>query len=310
MFKVLDYLNKLEVVKETSTHITCLCPVCGDDNFKIKKTNPHKNAYRCWSNFCSPQDIQKKLGFKSLFPSKPKKQIPRIKPAKVNFTGTSIARLENYLPIPIKTKKFSGGYTVEERIYPYSKTQRVLRMDNIDTKTKYVYIQYKNEDFVWVSGSGLDFWPVYSRNIETTLIDPLFDTVLFVEGEKTAEFCKERGLAAITLMAGNFHDGLNKSLMLFGLKYPNIRNVIYVPDADTPGLLKADKVQESCWRYGLGCRIIKMSEIVPEPSEGMDLADLEETLFLNFKNVIISNPTESFIGGDSNCFTSVSKRLA
>ena len=289
MFKILDYIDSLEVVKDTETHFTCVCPVCGDDNFKIKRTSPYKNAYRCWSNHCDNKKIQEALGFKSLLPTKKSKPLIRIKPREIPFTGSCIAEISNYQPIKVKTKRFSGGYTSEERVYQYSPSQRVLRIDNVQSKTKYIYIQYQNQDFVWVSGAGDSFWPVYSYGVENSLSKSEFDTVLMVEGEKTAEFCKERGISAITLMAGNFHNGLNKSIMLFGIKYPNIKNIIYVPDADAPGLIKAKKVQESCWRNKFGCKIVTMSKIVTDPFEGMDLADVEENTFNHFKNDITAS---------------------
>lgn len=296
MFKILDYLDKLEIVKETNTHLTCICPVCGDDNLKIKRTSPHKNAYRCWSNNC--EGIREALGFKSLIPPKKKKITIRIKPSKVNFTGGNLATVSDYKPLKFKTKKFSGGYTSQERVYPYSKTQRVLRIDNLESKVKYIFIQYLSEDFVWVSGTGNSFWPIYQHGIESVLKDTSFDTLLMVEGEKTAEFCKERGLAAVTLMAGNFHDGLNKNILLTTLFLPNIKNIIYVPDNDAPGLNKAEKVQEACWRNGLGCKIVPMSQIVPEPFEGMDLADLDESTFIEFK-INVLNRTKFAVPRDA-----------
>lgn len=290
MFKILDYLQKLEIVRETPTHITSICPVCGDDNFKIVKTGKSKNAYKCWSNYCSANEIKEKLGYKPglLEPKKTRPEL-RIKPSKIPFRGKQLATVDNYPPIKVRVKSFSGGYRTEERVYPYSSTQRVLRIDNIQSKTKYVYIQYQNEDFTWISGTGENFWNPYTFGIEESLRNPFFDTALFVEGEKTAEFCKERGLSAVTLMAGNFHKGLDKSILVFSLKFPNIKNIIYVPDADTPGEVKAEKLKESCWKVGLGCEIIPMSDIINDPFEGMDLADLNESLFKKFKNDIISS---------------------
>lgn len=287
MFKIINYLPKLEIVKETSTHIIAVCPVCGDDNFKIVKKGRYQNAYKCWSNHCDGQEIRKALGIKP--PKHPQVNKPkpiRITPAKVPFTGTRLVTVNDYSPIVPKLKRFSGGSKTEERVYPYSRTQRVLRIDNLNKNSKNVFIQFQRDDFVWVCGAGNNFWPTYSRGIQNSLKDTSFDTVLFVEGEKTAEFCKERGLAAITLMAGNFDEGLDKSLLLFGAKYPHIHNVIYVPDADSPGLLKADKIEKSCWRNHMGCKILPMNNFVNDPFEGMDLADLDETTFIEFSNVV------------------------
>ncbi len=287
MFKILDYLSKLEIVRESSTHITCVCPVCGDDNFKIVRSGKSKNAYKCWSNYCSSKDIKDRLGVKpSRVPSAERITPIFIIPAEVPYTGTSPVLVPDYIPLKPKVKRFSGGYTMHEIVYPYSSSQRVFRVDNIENKTKQVYIQYKNDDFVWVAGTGPDSWPVYSYGLDDALNESSFDTIVFVEGEKTAEACKQKGIAAITVMAGNFHSGLDKNLLLFSVKFPNIRNVIYVPDADNPGLIKATKVQHSCWRVGLGCKIIPMTEIIEQPFDGMDLADLNDNLFREFADVI------------------------
>lgn len=285
MFRILNHVDKLSIVRETTTHYVARCPVCGDDNLKIKKTSPHKGAYKCWSHNCTGEDMRQKLGIKrSLLAPKNKKPLVRLKPRKVPFTGTHLLEVFDYQPLQPKIKKFSAGYTTQETLYPYSETQRVLRIDNLQTKTKYVFIQYLSEDFTWISGAGTSIWPVYTHGVEHVLQENKADTVLFVEGEKTAEFVKERGLVALTLMSSGFYLQLDKTLMLFRLKYPHIRNIFFVPDFDDPGLDKATKFQLSCWRNQLACSIIPMSSIVPNPYEGMDLADLDETLFLQFKN--------------------------
>ncbi len=36
-FQILDYLDRLKVVKETSNEYHCLCPVCDDGGFKVNK---------------------------------------------------------------------------------------------------------------------------------------------------------------------------------------------------------------------------------------------------------------------------------
>jgi hypothetical protein len=287
MFKILDYVSKLSISKETETHLTCLCPVCGDDNLKIRKTGQYKGAYTCWSNQCASEKIRESLGYKDSLFSVPKIQPVRIKPREVPFRGTQLLITDNYSPIEPTQKSFIGDYVTESREYPYSAHQRILRIDNTTTKTKYIYIQYLNDDFTWVSGAGTEFWPIYSRGVD---FNQKADTILFVEGEKTAEFCKERGLAAITVMSGNFGDKISKNLLILKSQYP-ITNLLYVPDHDKAGYLKAKKVQESCWRVGLGCKILTMPEITSRVFEGMDLADCTETEFTIFKNNVTRRAT-------------------
>lgn len=289
MFRILNYVSKLSVRKETETHLVAVCPVCGDDNLKIKKSGRHGGAYKCWSNGCPLEKIRESLGYKdSIFVVK-KPQPIRIKPRPVDFTGTKLIEVKNYEPIIPSTKAFIGDYTTETREYGYSPTQRVLRIDNLGTGSKYIYIQVLNDDFTWVCGSGGRFWDTYTRGLD--LPNAIGDTLLFVEGEKTAEFCKERGVAAITLMAGNFGSKISRNLLLLP---NNITNIIYVPDFDSAGKLKAKKVQEACWKVGLGCKIIPMDEVVPDPKDGYDLADcLNE--FPNFIYNVKRNTTRELI---------------
>lgn len=293
MFKVLDYLDKLDIIKETDTHLTCHCPVCGDDNFKIKKTGRHKGAYACWSHRCGNEEIRESLGYKDSVFSVPKLRETPPKPTKVPFRGTKLLLTEDYEPIEPSVRAYIGDYTTETREYPYAHNQRVLRIDNISTDTKYVFIQYLNDDFVWVNGSGPNFWPVYDRGINFN--QPFADSLLFVEGEKTAEFVKERGIAAITLMSGNFNEKMAKNLLILKNTYANIKNIVYMPDHDKAGYTKAEKVQESCWRVGLGCRILTMPQVSDNPFDGMDLADCTEKEFTIFKNNVTGRKRTSVV---------------
>ena len=295
MFSILKYISKLSIVKETETHYTCLCPVCGDDNFKIKRTGKYRGAYKCWSNFCTSSLIKEKLGVKKLPDSPSFTSPPRIRALPVPFTGVNFVEVpDSFTPLSQKLSSYIGNYHILETIYPYSNTQRVLRIDNPKSNTKYIYIQYRQEDFSWACGAGPDSWPVYLRGLEISILDSTKDTIFFVEGEKTAEFCKSRGLATLTLMSAGYYQQLSATLMLFKLKYPHIKNFIYIPDHDSPGYKKANSFQQCAWRNGLACKILKLSEI-PNLNlfEGMDLADFSDMQFEEFKNVIRRNTSNS-----------------
>lgn len=54
-FKILDYLDRLQVVKETSSEYHCLCPVCGDGGFKINKKQGSYKAFKCG---CETKEIR------------------------------------------------------------------------------------------------------------------------------------------------------------------------------------------------------------------------------------------------------------
>ena len=46
-FQILDYIDRLKVVKETSREYHCLCPVCKDGGFKIDKKDGKYQAFKC-----------------------------------------------------------------------------------------------------------------------------------------------------------------------------------------------------------------------------------------------------------------------
>lgn len=46
-FKILDHLDRLNVVKETSSEYHCTCPVCGDGGFKVNKKNGKYQGFKC-----------------------------------------------------------------------------------------------------------------------------------------------------------------------------------------------------------------------------------------------------------------------
>jgi putative DNA primase/helicase len=54
-FQILNYLDRLNVVKETSSEYHCTCPVCGDGGFKVNKKNGSYQAFKCG---CQVKDIR------------------------------------------------------------------------------------------------------------------------------------------------------------------------------------------------------------------------------------------------------------
>jgi hypothetical protein len=297
MFKILKYLSRLKIVKESDSHYTCICPVCGDDNFKINRRGRYVGAYKCWSNLCSNTEVKDHLGYKEFAPPPPKHNyITKLKPLPVSFRGSSVVTCPNYIPIKSVITRYIGNYCTKETIYQYSNTQRVLRIDNLDTQTKYVFIQTRQEDFTWSSGMGSETWPIYKRGLENIISDPNFDTLIVVEGEKTAEALKEKGLAAITFVGPSFHSPLNKTLLVFKSLYPHIKNFLYCPDYDEPGEKKAQRLREECWRVGLACDILGIEEIVSSPEPGMDLADVDENTIKTFIQYVTGRYSVSFRG--------------
>ena len=57
-FNILDHLDRIEIVKTTSTEYHGLCPVCGDGGFKIDKRTGKYNAFKCG---CDIKDIREAI---------------------------------------------------------------------------------------------------------------------------------------------------------------------------------------------------------------------------------------------------------
>jgi hypothetical protein len=106
------------------------------------------------------------------------------------------------------------------------------------------------------------------------------DTVLWVEGEKTAEFVKAQGLAAITSSTLTYNpERLPTAVILFKKQFPYITNCIIIPDCDSPGWSKANLTQEALGEHGIGSKIIDPNSLLfTNYTSGEDLCDFPELL--------------------------------
>lgn len=288
---ILEHKEKLEIISETSSYIKCKCPVCKGD-IKISLSNHAYGAYRCYDNHCDPKDIRKALGIQDtknyhLSPYKHQlqtsvytdnkliKSIEHAKPISV-FEDTQFIRCDNYQPLQSTTRTFVDGSKKKTTIYPYSTHQRVYRLDSYSPPDKkQIYLQYLTEDGSWQVGNGTHTWQIYTQGLDLTQSG---NTVMMVEGEKTAEYVKENyGIACITAAAPCYsYDYLYKILYVFFGNNPNIKQIIYVPDHDDPGYTKANKVQKVCNYLKKPCQIVSVQEYLglsQEPEKGADLAD-------------------------------------
>jgi hypothetical protein len=295
---ILDHLGLLEVIEEKSTYIICKCPNCAADRLKISKRPQCLGAYKCWSG-CSTEEVKTamNLGKDKNYYLSPYRKIAsrsaystnlKIEQAKqVNFTpniSQVIKVPENFSKLEQTVKRFiSSQKTIT--IYPYSDHQRVYRLDS--TSGKEIYLQHKTHEDVWEAGTGDKDWPVYARGLDFALDG---DTVLFVEGEKVAEFVKaELGLAAITVASHVFSkEFLYRSFYLFFKKAPKKLNVLIVPDDDAPGYKKATLVSQMLNYLKIPNYVTNLVDIAstlnldttassfePTGSTGLDLADFK-----------------------------------
>jgi len=288
-----SFRSKADVLEETSSFIRCTCPVCNDSSLKMNTTqgSNYYGAYRCWTNNCSNSEIRNRLGLirdnqndpfrPSLVFSSPK-IIKPIDEDTINypdsFEGKTFLKLSDYKPAK-KTIIKSGKVVQTKTVYTYSPYLRVLRLDKVGEKKK-VYIQNWDVDRGWLSGTGDRVWPCYGQMsvLESCNNWLEADSVFFVEGEKCCEFLRRRGYAAFTFMAGGFHgEPLKNALTIFRYFFPHIKNILYVCDSDTAGVLK-EKYIRSGVANKLGYSSIYLPDILGKDLEGtgFDLADMNK----------------------------------
>lgn len=305
---LLDHRDSLTpfIVRETSSYLEIKCPCCSG-KIKISLSNHAYGAYRCYDNHCDPKDIRKALGLldtKNFYLSPYKQQlqqsvyadnklIQNIEVARpiVNPSVTEYIKCDNYQPLQSSTRDFIDGSKKKTTIYPYSSHQRVYRLDSYNPPDKkQIYLQYLTEDGSWQVGNGTHTWQLYTHGLDFKASG---NTVMMVEGEKTAEYVKENlNISCITAAAPCYSlDYLYKIFYVFFSKNKNVVQIIYVPDHDDPGILKANKVQKVCWYLKKSCKVISVKEFLDlddEPVRGADLADyvLDESLLEKCKTPI------------------------
>jgi hypothetical protein len=255
-------------VKPTLPTDACAVSVKGI-RFKISKKS---GAYRCFTNFCSPDKIRKIIS--PNFVPTPKAftyQKPR-------YTG-GIKELIS--PIPLDLKNATLARTLDyhrpvqrgNRIYYYyDQYRRLERIEQPDGKK--IFPQYYAEG-KWAYGVDGQ-WQAYCPVISAS-----GNIFLGVEGEKTVHSCLEQGYAAFTIPMHCWgEDALYPILRELKEQY-QLSGILYCHDADTPGLLKAKAVVKQAWKLGISATYINTLDLLSEDQllefpiqEGLDLADI------------------------------------
>lgn len=281
---ILDFKDKLIITKETKSQIVAECPVCGEDNLKISLSPKAYGAFRCWSCYSPASTIKEKLGIREKNKNSPfrKKSLPspfakqgrlNLRHSPVSFTGTKLFTSRSWKPLKTKNIQYQNGDLARVIIYPYGSSFRTRRIDNLTQSSKFVFLQYLDKQtHEWKAGTNNTIWPPYIRDCDFQ--DG--DTALVVEGEKTAEVCKEKGISAITLASHCFYSNTNFSFQKFLKDHSSITNFVFVPDFDESGKVKATNFQQLMWSMNKSCLILPMTTLVSKPFKGMDLADVKD----------------------------------
>ena len=274
-FKILDYLDRLNVVKQTGTEYHCTCPVCGDGGFKIDKNSGKYNAFKCG---CEVKDIREAVRpwGEVTQQSRGSKGSKRVKEA------VKLAQLPNpaidaptllTTSIPDWLVKQGVPATATQTRYWYSKTQWVSRFEwtNADGTLEKTIRQghIKSNGLVeWKKGSKE--WRAYKLSEATKYCADKW--VLGVEGEGCVESARTRAIAAITWQGSNWEiSRIVKDLTkLIGA---GAAGLAYFPDNDETGAKKAKLIESACDRVGLSCLILSPTDVWSEMPVKGDITD-------------------------------------
>jgi replicative DNA helicase len=210
-FEILKHLDKLNIVKETTTEYHCTCPVCGDGGFKIEKETGVFNAFKCGCEIPKIREAIKPLSqaFEEILPPRP------VNPFKItNYRYTT----------------WSG----EPRA-------AVKRIDDGEGKKNFRQAHWTGEDYK----SGLPDelredlaiyrWPEVRQAMKDGEA-----YIFWVEGEKSADALWELGLPATTSIGGC--SGY-ESYGVYAGKITGSR-VVVCPDMAPDGIKYAKMVQK------------------------------------------------------------------
>jgi putative DNA primase/helicase len=305
-FQILDYLDRLKVVKETYREYHCLCPVCGDGGFKINKSNGKYQAFKCG---CEVKEIREAVrpwsevkamqrglgGFpherlhqeESQTPKRVKPNKQRINhqtptPASTSEKKINLARLsENQDDSPQPKSETIPKWLVEQGVpvsaveirYWYSKSQWVSRFEwkNGDGITEKTIRQGS------IKSNGLKEWKKGSKDWRAYRLSEAVKHcqdkwILGVEGEGCVEVARGMAIASITWQGSNWKE---KSIAddVTKLIEAGAAGLVYFPDFDSAGEKKAELIKSACGAVNLPCLILSPTDVWGEMPHKGDITD-------------------------------------
>jgi hypothetical protein len=286
MFSILDRLGDLKNVEEYPSYVRASCPVC-NGLLKISKSDTHYGAYKCWTSYCTAQDIRAKLpdSSPSVF-----SQVSVFKKSSVFSQSPSPLIVETQLPKLfnfVLLKKVLGiSKRTGNRInYIYAEDKRVTRYDNSNKKgerKKAIIPEYFDEvDQVWRFGKNNTVWPPYGLNEVNVNIElekqtnsnytPNSTALLVVEGEKTCDFVRRLGICCITFQTSQYGILLIKEQLESLVSKVGL--VVYIEDNDLPGRHKGVNFKKGAALAKIASVVIPYNQLQLDALEEQDLAD-------------------------------------
>ena len=218
-FNILDYLDRIKIVKETSSDYHCKCPKCGDGGFKIDKATGKYNAFKC---NCEINDIRECI--------RPWEEVQKSRP------WEEIQNSHNREQKSIRPKNYREWVYHDRQGNLLVKTCR--RDDGRGQKKQW---QKHRTGENWENGYGdkkIEDIPIY-RYPEVREAIWRGETIFIVEGEPCADILWQRGLAATTNIGG-----AKKWLPSHTKDLSGANLVVLTPDRDRPGIERIEQLSK------------------------------------------------------------------
>jgi len=273
-FDIREFESALE---ESSKPNKYICPACRNDNLSIDWDS---GAYNCWND--DSAEHRKEIRNKLSPPKKPSSSHSQPKLASIE----QIATIDDPAPVESLTNKDDGS---SETLYPYAADESlyVLRKDfykdTYDKDTGEVVERKKDksvrpyhtdsEGNLKCGSKNVDFPPY---RMDEALAYGADKYIVFVEGEKTVESLRMKGIIAITLQ-GSKWDAEDMTRRLTRLKREGqVKGVIVFPDHDEAGDKKARKVIKAAKQSGMHSLLVSPEKVwadIPEKGDASDWLD-------------------------------------
>lgn len=239
-FNILDHLDRVQVVKETSHDYHGLCPSCNESGFKIDKKTGKYQGFKCG---CKTESIREAI--------KPWSEV--VQESKANQKS-------------VKPKQYRAWEYKDRFGNPLVK---VCRSDNGNGK-KSIWQEHWNGN-QWTKGIGSinkEDVPIYNyREIRQAIARS--ETIYIVEGESCCDALHKLGLTATTNLggAGKWLESHFKDV--------EGASVVLVPDRDIPGIKHmeaiAKRIPNCSWLYAFPDSPLWGKKL--PSSQGLDVAD-------------------------------------
>jgi hypothetical protein len=287
-FSILNHLDSLNIVKETSGEYHCTCPLCDAGGFKIDKATGKYNTFVCG---CMDTDQGKKTVIQAIarlepkdrhyqsprHQVKPKAKAPKLPLIEGTVTLAKFEVIPTDFPQPGKPSFIPDKVPDDATLinYRYSPTQFIKRFDWEDPskqpkgRDKTFRQYYVNAEGELTPGKGDDPWPLYRESEVITAKG----WVLFQEGEVCVDTARcTLGLVSTTLQGSNWSEDAIAAA-LTRLKEAGLPGLVFISDNDDPGEAKGKKVLSASIKIDFPVIVTSIKQLWEDAPEKGDLAD-------------------------------------